>query len=208
MKMPAESGECSLDVDELNRLTSRGLSITTAVAVANGKMDEAFEVACVEERRVVHAWCKGRKNIPSVLTAVWDCDPEHFYLAFDGELPGEHAPADFVLINADVADVDIKLTYAASRDKDPWHKCYKSKSCGIAYRWLHDRGVTPPLLSEYQGQVHIVGGMHRFHLAKHYGTTSMPFLVRKAELTAVTALIPSAAEIAGTILHEEPAGHT
>ncbi|WP_206640168.1 hypothetical protein, partial [Mesorhizobium sp. M7A.F.Ca.CA.004.04.2.1] len=62
----------------------------------------------------------------------------------------------------------------------------------------HGRGVTPPLLGEYQGQVHIVGGMHRFHLAKHYGTTRMPFLVRRAELAAVMALIPSATDTANS----------
>lgn len=147
-------------------------------------------IARAEEGRKVDVWCKGRKNIPTALTAVWDLDPANFYLAFDGATPGDHASTDFVLIDAAVADVDGRLTHAASRDRNPWHRRYKRKSCGIAYRWLHDSGVTPPLLSEVQGQVHIEGGMHRFHLAEYYGTTRMPFLVRKAELIAVMTLIP------------------
>lgn len=186
------------NVDEINRLTALGLNVITAMDVAEGKLDEAFEVARAQEKRKVDIWCKGRKNIPVALTAIWDCDPANFCLAFDGDDPSDHASTDFILIDADVTDVGGRLTYAASRDKGPWHQRYKSKSCGIAYRWLHGRGVTPPLLGEYQGQVHIVGGMHRFHLAKHYGTTRMPFLVRRAELAAVMALIPSATDTANS----------
>ena len=183
------------DIDEINRLIGRGLHIGTAMAVADGKLDEAFEVARAHEGREVDKWCKGRKNIPSSLIAVWDLEPSRFYLAFDGDDPGDHSPTDFVLIEADLAEVDDNLTYAASRERDPWHRQYKSKSCGIAYRWLKGLAVTPPVLGKYSGQVHIVGGMHRFHLAKHYGTTRMPFLVRRAELPAVLALLPSASEI-------------
>ena len=183
------------DINEINRLIGRGLLIGTAMKVADGTLDEEFEVACAQESREVDRWCRGRKNIPDSLTALWDLDPSKFYFAFDGDDPGDHAPADFALIEADVAEVDARLFHGVSRDKDPWHRQYKSKSCGIAYRWLHGRGVTPPLLVDHGQEIIIVGGMHRFHLAKHYGMTRMPFLVRKAKLAAVKALLSSASEI-------------
>ncbi|TIO38498.1 MAG: hypothetical protein E5X98_29910, partial [Mesorhizobium sp.] len=70
-------------MDEINRLTALGLNVITAMDVAEGKLDEAFEVARAQEKRKVDIWCKGRKNIPVALTAIWDCDPANFYLAFD-----------------------------------------------------------------------------------------------------------------------------
>jgi hypothetical protein len=189
--MPADREDPS-NVDEINRLVALGLNVIKARAVASGKIDEASAVARADEDRAVDFWCRGKKEVPAALVAVWDHNPENFYFAFDGAYPEDHASADFVLIEANVDDVNLRLTHTATRDKDPWHKKYKRKSYRIAYRWLHGRGVTPPLLGEVQGEICIIGGMHRFHLAKHYGTTRMPFLVRKAELAAVLALIPSA----------------
>jgi hypothetical protein len=189
--MPANRSD-SPNPDEINRLVRLGLTCTTAMAVANGRRDEAFEVARAKESRKVYGWCKGRKNIPAALKAIWDKAPENYYLAFDGAEPGDHASADFVLFDANIDDVDRRLTHHSSRDKDPWHILYKRKSCGIAYRWLHGSGVTPPVIKEDQGRIQIEGGMHRYHLAKHYGTISMPFLVRKSEFSKVMAMIPSA----------------
>ncbi len=183
-----------LDYDEINRLTRLGLSINTAIAVVKGELEEAFEVARAQETRAVVKWCRGKKNIPDALTAVWDERPGNFYLAFDGVSPYDTTSSDFVLIRADVDEVDRKLAKGASRVKEPWHPTYKWKSCGIAYRWVKGLGVTPPLLGESKGAILIVGGMHRFHLAKHYGTKSMPFLVRGTELQAVKALISSAVQ--------------
>jgi len=179
-------------VEELNRLIALGLSPSVAMEVANGTRDEVFEVRRALEKCEVDIWCKGRTNLPKALTAVWDCSPANFYLAFDGDSPADHEPSDFALIEADVDDVNGQLTYATSRDKDPWHESYKSKSCGIAFRWLKGAGVTPPLLGEFEAKVHLIGGMHRFHLAKYYGTKRMPFLVRTIEIEAVMALIQSA----------------
>ncbi|WP_210879849.1 hypothetical protein [Roseovarius autotrophicus] len=190
IEMPADRDHAP-NLDEINRLVALGLSFNTAIAVADGRLDEAFHIARAIEGRKVKNWCKGRKNIPHALTAKWDLNPENFYLALDGKYPGDHDSAEFAFIGANVDDVNCRLTQASSRDKDPWHRRYKWKSCGIACRWLHGNGVTPPLLAEFQGQIHIAGGMHRFHLAKHYGTTCMPFLVRKADLATVLALLPS-----------------
>ncbi len=190
--MPADT-ENERNFDEIKRLLARGLIMNTAKEVAVGKRDEAFEVARADEERTLRTWCRGKKNIPTALKAVWDLTPEKFYLALDGAYPGDHASAAFVIIEADIDEVNRRLTTAASRDKGPWHTQYKRKSCGIAYRWLQGTAVTPPLLREVQGQIHIEGGMHRFHLARHYGTARMPFLVQEAELAAVLALIPSAA---------------
>jgi hypothetical protein len=187
------------NVEELNRLTALGLNINAALDVVEGKRNEAFEVARAREKREVDAWCKGTKNIPSALAPLWDTNPTNFYLAVDGALPSDYAPSDFAVIQADVAEVDGKLTWAADRDKDPWHQRYKAKTCGIAYRWLHSRAVTPPLLVECGGKVHVAGGMHRYHLAKHYGASRMPFLVGTTETSAVMALVQSATVMASSL---------
>ncbi|MDX0164400.1 hypothetical protein GOC43_21340 [Sinorhizobium meliloti] len=166
------------------------------------------ELRGAAERKAVDSWCKGRKNIPESLTALWDLSPENFYLALDGDAPHEHNPDDFILIEADIADVHQKLTYNASRNKDPWHKKYKSKSCKTAYRWVNGLPVTPPLIRRFQDQIHIDGGMHRYHLAESYGTTRMPFLVRKESLKQVITLIPSCTIIGpAPAASQPPASH-
>lgn len=169
-----------------------GLRIETAIGIADGRLNEDFEIVREHEKQKVAIWCRDRSNFSTVLKAQWDCDPSKIYLAFDGANPQDHAPNDFVFIDADVDDVDQRLTFASSRDKRPWSKGYKHKSCGIAYRWDHGLGVTPPLIIKVKTEVHIDGGMHRFHLAKHYGQTRMPFLVRVTELADITELLKSA----------------
>jgi hypothetical protein len=180
--------------DDLNRLVASGLNASTALDVMQGRCNEAFEVARAQEAREVALWCKGRKNIPTALNAVWDRGASNIYLALDGAHPADCPPTDFVIIEADVSDVDGKLTFNSSRDRDPWHRDYKRKSCGIAYRWQSGLPVTPPLLIEFQGKVHIEGGMHRYHLAKYYLTARMPFLVRRSQLNVLMTLIPSAVQ--------------
>jgi hypothetical protein len=59
--------------------------------------------------------------------------------------------------------------------------------------------VTPPLIRRFEDQIHIDGGMHRYHLAQSYNTTRMPFLVRKDDLNLVLALLRS-----GTITWPAP----
>ena len=97
------------EMDEINRLLGLGLHIGTAMKVAEGRLDEAFEVARAQESKEVHRWCRGRKSIPERLKAAWDLDPSRFYLAFDGDEPGDHAAGDFMLIEADVAEVGSPL---------------------------------------------------------------------------------------------------
>jgi len=165
------------DVNEFNRLSALGLSFPAICDILDGKRDEVLEIGMAAERAAVHKWCKGRTNIPAELTALWDLSPANFYLAFDGDAPSKHNPNDFVLIEADVAEIHGNLTYHASRAKDPWHKTYKSKSCKTAYRWLKNLPVTPPVIRRFRDQIHIDGGMHRYHLAHFYNTSRMPFLV-------------------------------
>ncbi|WP_395448886.1 hypothetical protein ACHMW7_29710 [Aminobacter sp. UC22_36] len=181
-----------MSIEEFNRLIRLGLCYTTAEDVLKGKLDETFEVDQAQERKKVHTWCRGRKNIPVALEALWDLEPSRFYLVFDGDDPKDHNPDDFSVIQAELLDVHPKLTYISGRDKDPWHRQYKSSSCNTAYRWVNGRPVTPPLICDYGAQIHIEGGMHRYHLAHHYGAKEMPFLVREEKLPNVLALLPSA----------------
>lgn len=180
------------DVAELNRLIRRGLLVQTAMAVMAGKLDEEFEVANAEIGREADRWCMGRKNVPEALVPGWDYDPRHIYLAYDGEDPDGHVASEYVRIEVDVADVHSQLHFQAGRDEGPWHEDFKSKSCETAYRWAHGLLVTPPVIEEIQGRIYIRGGMHRYHLAQHYGANRMPFYVMKSELAKVLDLLPGA----------------
>ncbi|WP_349934661.1 hypothetical protein [Acetobacter sp. A11-2] len=153
---------------------------------------EEFEVEHVETTARAQEWCAGLTALPQGLEPRWDTAPEHFYLALDGEPPGLARAQAWVLIRADAGEVLGALTYASTRDKDPWDEDYRDKSCGTAYRWKVGLAVTPPLLEIYETCIHIAGGMHRFHLAVACGTGEMPFLVEPAALNAIVALLPSA----------------
>jgi hypothetical protein len=178
--------------EELSRLISLGLPHSVAMSVIDGGRDEAYEIAHAEERRRVYAWCKEQKTIPERLVPQWDCNPKNFYLAFDQALPSDKDPAILTLIEADLAEIVSCLAKIANRDEGPWHKEYKYKSCGIAYRWLNGYSVTPPLISIEKNEIHIKGGTHRFYLANHYGATIIPFLVYSDELSLITKMISSA----------------
>lgn len=182
----------NVDDVEINRLVSLGLNVLTAMAVADGKRDEAFEVARAQERLKVDRWCKSMSSIPATLEPLWDLSRERFYLALDGCAPNKMNVDELALIEADVAEVDSLLTFNASRCDHPWHEKYKHKSCGIAYRWLHGHSVTPPLVRKVRNQIHIDGGMHRFHLAKHYGSKRIPCLVPSSDRIAIVSMLPSA----------------
>lgn len=181
-----------LDHAEFGRLIGLGLPMSTALDVLNGERNEDFEVEHVETTARAQEWCAGLTALPQGLEPRWDSAPEHFYLALDGEPPGLARAQAWVLIRADAGEVLGALTYASTRDKDPWDEDYRDKSCGTAYRWKVGLAVTPPLLEIYETCIHIAGGMHRFHLAVACGTGEMPFLVEPAALNAIVALLPSA----------------
>lgn len=84
------------------------------------------------------------------------------------------------------------LTYASTREKDPWDECHRHKSCGTAYRWSVGHPVTSPLLAVRKTCIHIAREMHRFHLAVACAAGEMPFLAEPAALAAIVALLPSA----------------
>lgn len=177
--------------EEINRLVSLGLNVLTAMAVADGTRDEAFEVARVQERIKVARWCKSMSSFPATLEPLWDLERERFYLALDGLGPNEVNVGELALIEADVAEVDSLLTLNSSRYEHPWHEKYKHKSCGIAFRWLNGGRVTPPLVQKVQNQIQIDGGMHRFHLAKYYRTKRIPLLIPSSDRHAIVSLLSS-----------------
>lgn len=185
--------ERAMSADETNRLIRQGLVANVAMDVIDGKLDEEFEVSRAIEITERVKWSKGRVAPPADLTAQWDLDPAHFYLAYDGNDPDLHPGDQFALIEADVADVHGKLTYHSSRDKDPWHRQYRRGSEGTAFRWFKGLPVTPPLINRVGDQIGIQGGNHRYHLAHYYKTDRMPFLVLNEDLAAVLDLLPTAA---------------
>lgn len=175
--------------DELNRLTARGLDFVAAMHVMSGQCDEEFEVARRIEERAAEEWRSSSGYPPSGLTPLWDLDPSRFYLVGDGALPEEFDPDEHVLIRAECSDVAQLLTCQSGRAEGPWEEGYACKSSGIAYRWLNGLAVTPPMLRPLGSKVAIAGGMHRFHLAKHYGDSKMPFLVERCDLEALKQIL-------------------
>lgn len=182
----------SVSAEEINRLVSLGLNVKTAMDVADGRRVESFEVAHAKEQVEVDNCYKNMSRIPTAVEPSWDLCRERFYLAFDGSAPNDKRVDELELIEVDVAEVNSLLTFNASRSDHPWHKRYKRKSCGIVYRWSLGRGVTPPLIRTVQNQIHIDGGMHRFHLAKHYGSKCMPCLIWSRDRDAIVSMLLSA----------------
>ncbi len=183
--------------NEVNRLRARGLPTTVAMEVARGDRKEEFEVALWETRKRAADWAKLPESREAKVTPKWDYDPEHFYLSMDGAtLPKQINPADFELVWAEVSDVTSHLASHSTRSEDPWSEEYEG-TAEIAYRWAKGLPVTPPLISPHGEKITIVGGMHRFHLARHFATAQMPLLVRTSELQRLRSILKSATGLDG-----------
>jgi hypothetical protein len=180
------------DVENLNRLIGRRLPITVAMEVDAGRLDEEFEVALWTTRREAERWAKDAANRSAMFTPVWDRDPARFYLALDGEKPDTFDAAALTVVEVAVGELHGALQHGSGRDKDPWAERHRSKTSVIAYRWAQGLKVAPPLIRPLKGEIVIAGGMHRFHLARHYGARSMPVLVWRVELDEVRRVLPSA----------------
>jgi len=168
--------------------------MSTAISVLHGYLDEEFEVVRAENRRLAREWCEGLTTVPT-LSPIWDLASEHFYLALDGEAPDLERAKTWSLISAQITEVAGKLNFISSRAKGPWDDGYRLKTCGIGYRWSAGLGITPPLLALDGKQIHIQGGMHRFHLAASTGLKEMPFLVETNERSAMLVLLKTSTPI-------------
>lgn len=180
------------NVENLNRLLGRGLPITVAMNVDAGRLDEEFEVALWTTRREAESWAKDAANRSATFTPVWDFDPARFYLALDGEKPDTVDAAAMTIVEVTLGELHGALQHGSGRDKDPWAERYRSKTAMLAYRWARGLAVTPPLIRPWKGEIVIAGGMHRLHLALHYGAQSMPMLVWRYEQDEVVRILPSA----------------
>jgi hypothetical protein len=180
------------NVENLNRLIGRGLPITVAMEVDAGRLDEEFEVALWMTRREAESWAKDAANRSATFTPVWDFDPARFYLALDGEKPDTVNGAALMAVEVTVGELHSALQHGSGRDEDPWSKRHWSKTAVIAYRWARGLAVTPPLIRPWKSEIVIAGGMHRLHIARHYGAQSMPVLVWRKELDEVVSILPAA----------------
>ena len=135
-----------MDTKEFNRLISLGLNQNTVMDIMKGLTTEPDAVREMNERKAAEKWGKNPANRLLKLAPLWDRDPVRFYLALDGAETDVFVKDLVALIEADTDEVANRLTYAATRDKDPCHSKYKSKSVRIAYRWHKHLPVTPPLL--------------------------------------------------------------
>ena len=179
-------------MEEFQRLIGRGITAQTALQVLKGEVDEEGAVSKAAEARAVHGWLAKQAEPPEHLEPQWDLAPERFHLSLDGASTGDKRIADIAIIEADMAEVVTKLTFASTRKDDPWTGTYRTKTAKTAYRWFNGLRVTPPLIGLHEGELNIGGGLHRFHLAKHYGATRIPLLVERAALPTVLGMLKSA----------------
>lgn len=182
----------SVDMEEFHRLVARGISAQTALQVLQGKADEEEAVSKAAEAVAVDTWKAAHSDPPDQLEPRWELARERFHFSLDGASAGDKRIADVAVIEADMAEVVTKLTFASTRKDDPWTGTYRIKTVKTAYRWFNGLRVTPPLIGLHEGQLNIVGGLHRFHLAKHYGATRIPLLVDRAALPTVQGILKSA----------------
>jgi hypothetical protein len=178
-------------MSHLGRLLNLGLPISVAIEVMKGRRDEAFEVQQWTDAQESRRWAADRAHWGVTPKPLWDCDSSRFYLSLDGVSPRAF-DEDVVLIEANLAEVQSHLCFGSSRDVGPWHAKYRDKTADVAWRWATGRSVSPTFIAPYEGGLTIVGGMHRFHLALSCSAARMPFIVRRQELDAVLALVPSA----------------
>lgn len=181
------------DVDRLNELVSKhGLATTVAFEVLNGKQSLEQALERKHDREGAAEWSKGFDRETHRLVPLWDRDPKHFHLTADGLSVSAFADAypDIKLCEAAVADIVGALCEGSTRIEDPWSDLYRSKTSVIAYRWLTDRPVSPPMLAPHAAGLVLVGGNHRFWLARDCGARDIPILIESGNEAEMRGKLP------------------
>ena len=177
---------------KIDRLINRGLSPATAMRVIKGELIENEAVRVAMEAHDVEQFLAMNDCLPEGLRPNWDFSPHHFYFALDGHDKSDPRFQSLELIEADFAEILPMLTFQSTRDEGPWSKAYRRKTAKTAYRWQMGLSVTPPLITVCESELHIEGGLHRFHLAYHLTEEKIPLLVDAENVDRVRGMLPSA----------------
>lgn len=125
----------------------------------------------------------------------WDLSPGGQRFAFDGKKEADfekHHPSGFRLGWIPLSTFDKHLCHFSRRDgpSELWELGSRWKlSKAIAYL---RRGlpITPPLVTATEGEFRIVGGHHRYAIAKAVSLEILPIYVDHADLDQVEAIAP------------------
>lgn len=180
--------------DRLQSLMARGLTVQEALSLAD-RSDA--EIDRVLQRKSVLAASMKLRGVPSdkwpPFDVRWDCDPARFHLSEDGveqESFAQHRGA-VIVCTAPTQQILDALHMGSTRKKSPWHRDYRDKTAELVEHWRQGGSVTPPLLSPFGNQIHIIGGNHRFYVAVEKRECSMPFLLQESDLAAIQAILPA-----------------
>lgn len=128
----------------------------------------------------------------------WDLNQDNFHLSLDG-VSADKFTEDYsegLLIGKTlIEDIYENLFYNSKiRDcNDFWKLCAKGKACGIIGRCLAKKPITPPMITPYNGTLIIVGGNHRFNVARLSGAIEIYFITPKESQNEFIEILPSVA---------------
>lgn len=140
---------------------------------------------------------KPREEWPDCFEVRWDYSPQNFFLAGDGDEPEDYTEADYLIGEADLAEIDSKLHGHSFRANADLWAVATSKVAGAILHWSAGGLMTPPHLEIAMGHLVIAGGNNRMAVCRADGQLRLPFLypVGQADLFAakLTTFSPRAA---------------
>lgn len=159
-------------------------------------MDEVFAAIAGETLEVHQDKYKLRSRISSEanqyietdssdwppITFNWDLSKEgqRFSLDAENELSFKtHYPEGFILGKVKLGTLDRKLCHFSRRDKgELWTVGHKSRLAYLIVYLSEKRPISPPLVKPHlMGEVMLMGGHHRYAIAKEIGEKYIPIYV-------------------------------
>jgi hypothetical protein len=179
-------------VSKFNRLRQKfGLSPSEALSVLEDRrkldsvleekerFDKAAELQKIEKSR----WPNPDSS--------WDVEAANWYMSMDDHDPPSFAKAfpNLELVWVGLHALIDKLADGSRRLQDPFHERYRTKTAGLVVH-LEDGGqVSPPLVIEGGGKLHVVGGNHRLGWAQFKEESLVPILIRGSDRSAIEVLV-------------------
>ena len=116
------------------------------------------------------------------ITFNWDLSREGQRFSLDGENElsfKTHYPEGFILGKVELEILDKKLCHFSRRDKgELWTLGRKNSSAYLIVYLSQNRPISPPLVKPHlMGEVILMGGHHRYAIAKEIGEKSIPIYV-------------------------------
>lgn len=125
---------------------------------------------------------QSRADWPQSFRVAWDLAPANFHLAYDGMQPSEFKPSEYLLGEADLAEIDDKLHGASRRSSSELWTFAPEKVERVIQHWSNGGLITPPLLDVNMGCLVIAGGFNRMAVCRADGVIRIPFLHLRSKL--------------------------